>query len=163
MRETVFNSATVDGMLATPCGKWHTYSSDVIPVWLADPDFQVAPEIKRVLSDAVHNEDLFYRNDTKVREAIVRKVSERNDLKVIADDIMVTQGVLPSMWLGTRYACQPGDRAIVTDPMYFPFYTALKTTDVQPIYWTLDEGDGYRFDVDALNELVTKKTNSFYV
>lgn len=163
MREELFNSATVEGMLATPCRKWHTYSSDVIPVWLADPDFQVASEIKRVLIEAVQNEDLHYSNDKKVREAMARKVSERNDFEATSDDIMVTQGVLPSMWLAARYACQPGDEAIVTDPMYFPFYTALKTTCVKPVYWKLDEGEGYRFDVDVLNELVTKKTKLLFL
>jgi len=163
MREKIFNSATIEKMLATPHGKWHTYSSDIIPVWIADPDFPVASEIKRALIEAVQNEDLFYRNDTKAREAMAKKASERNGFKVTATDVMVTQGVLPSMWLATQYACQPGDEAIITDPMYSPFELALKVTGVKSIYWTLKEGEGYRFEIDVLNELVTKKTKLLFV
>jgi bifunctional pyridoxal-dependent enzyme with beta-cystathionase and maltose regulon repressor activities len=163
MQEGLFNSATVERMLATPSIKWNTYSSDIIPVWLADPDFQVASEIKKALIEAVQNEDFFYSSNTKVREAIARKVSEKNDFEVAVDDVMVTQGVLPSIWLAAKYACQPGDEAIVTDPMYFPFYRALKAVGAKPIYWKLEEGKGYRFDVDVLNEILTKKTKLLFV
>ena len=163
MQEQIFNSATIEKMLATPHGKWHKYSSDIIPVWLADPDFPVASEIKRALIEAVQNEDLFYRSDFKVREAIAKKVSKRNGLRVIPNDVLITQGVLPSMWLAAQYACQPGDEAIVTDPMYSPFELSLKVTGVKPIYWTLKEEEGYRFDIDVLNELITKKTKLLFM
>jgi bifunctional pyridoxal-dependent enzyme with beta-cystathionase and maltose regulon repressor activities len=163
MREQIFNSATIEKMLATTHGKWHKYSSDIIPVWLADPDFPVASEIKRALIEAVQNEDLFYRSDFKVREAMAKKVSKQNGFGVTVNDVMVTQGVLPSMWLAAQYACQPGDEAIITDPMYSPFELALKVTGVKSIYWTLKEGEEYRFEIDVLNELVTKKTKLLFM
>ena len=88
---------------------------------------------------------------------------KRNGLRVIPNDVLITQGVLPSMWLAAQYACQPGDEAIVTDPMYSPFELALKVTGVKPIYWTLKEEEGYRFDIDVLNELITKKTKLLFM
>lgn len=163
MRKELFNSATVDRMLATSGRKWHTYPSDVIPVWLADPDLPIAPEIKKTLIEAVQNEDLFYGIDTKVKKAMTRKVKERNGIEITTDDIMITQGVLPSMWLAAKYAYQYGDEAIVTDPMYFPFFTALKATGIKPIYWKLRADEGYGFNVDVLNELLTARTKLLFI
>jgi bifunctional pyridoxal-dependent enzyme with beta-cystathionase and maltose regulon repressor activities len=163
MRENIFNSATIEQMLETSHGKWHVYPSDTIPVWIADPDFPVAEEIKQVLIEAVQTEDLFYRNDRKARDAMAKKVSEQNAFEVTPNDVMVTQGVLPSMWLAAQYACHLGDEAIITDPMYAPFELALKVSGVKSIYWPLYEGEGYRFEIDVLNELVTKKSKLLFL
>jgi len=163
IREEFFNSATIEGMLAAPGIKWHRDPPDVIPLWLADPDFPIAPEIKRALLNAVHDEDLFYNSDEKAREAMAAKITRRNGLEATADDVMITQGVLPAMWLSIWYACKPGDEVIVNDPMYFPFFTAVERTETKPIYWPLEMEEGYRFDIEKLKELVTDRTRLIFV
>jgi bifunctional pyridoxal-dependent enzyme with beta-cystathionase and maltose regulon repressor activities len=67
------NSATIEGMLAAPGLKWHRDPPDVIPLWLADPDFPVAMEIKKALLNAVHDEDLFYNTDEPALAAMAEK------------------------------------------------------------------------------------------
>src|SRR3990170_743336 len=102
IKEDFFNTATIEGMLAAPGRKWHRDPPDVIPLWLADPDFPVAPEIKRALLNAVHDEDVFYGDDKAARDAMAANVRRRNGLDVTADNVMVTQGVIPAMWLSIQ-------------------------------------------------------------
>ena len=52
-KKDIFNSATVESMLNAPSLKWHTNPPDVIPMWIAAPDFPLAPEIKQALRDVV--------------------------------------------------------------------------------------------------------------
>jgi len=163
IRGEIFNSATIEGMVAAPGSKWHRDPSDVIPLWLADSDFPVASEIKRALLNAVHDEDLFYNTDLGAREAMAAKIVRRNGLEATADDIMITQGVIPGMWLAIRYACGPGDEVVVNDPMYFPFFTAVEATETRPVYWPLEMEEGYGFDVERLKELVTERTKLIFV
>ena len=163
IRAEFFNSATVEGMLAAPGRKWHQDPSDVIPVWLADPDFPIAPEIKRALLNAVHDEDLFYGSDNAVREAIAAKITSKNGLEVTAGEVMVTQGVTPGIWLAARYACKEGDEVVVTDPMYYPFVRATEVTKTRPVRWPLDFEEGYVFDIEELKELVSDKTKLIFV
>lgn len=163
IREEFFNSATIEGMVAAPGIKWHRDPPDVIPLWLADPDFPVAPEIKRALLNAVQDEDLFYGSDLKAREAMAAKIARRNGLEATADDIMITQGVIPGMWLAIRYACKPGDEVVVTDPMYYPFVRATEVTTTRPVYWPLEVEEGYRFDIERLKELVTERPKLIFV
>jgi len=158
-----FNSATIEGLLEAPGKKWHTYPPDVIPLWIADPDFPVAMEIKKALLNAVHDEDLFYNFDEPTMEAMAEKITRVNGLEASADDVLITQGVIPAMWLAVRHACGEGDEVIVTDPMYFHFYTAQEVTGTKPVRWNLDMEEGYKFDAEELKELVTPKTKLIFV
>ncbi len=157
-RKNVFNSATVESMLSVPNLKWHTNPPDVIPMWIAAPDFPIAPEIKQALHVAVEAEDVFYNTDTAAKAAMAEKISRFNRIPVTPDDVTVIQGVDPSLWLAARHACKPGDEVILTDPMYAPFKSVLDASGAKAVLWELDEENGYRFDVERLKKLFTKRT-----
>ena len=163
IRDEIFNSVTLDLMRNAKGSKWSLYGPDVIPMWLADPDFPVAMEIKRALIEAVQDEELYYWGDREAVEAMVAKVKSRNGIEAAPQNIMVTQGVIPGMWLAVKYACQPGDEVVVTDPMYYPFFTAVEACGAKSLYHRLDEAEKYRFDIDALNELITERTKVIFV
>ncbi|MFB0557646.1 MAG: aminotransferase class I/II-fold pyridoxal phosphate-dependent enzyme [Candidatus Bathyarchaeia archaeon] len=154
---------TVEGMLAAPGRKWHRDPPDVIPLWLADPDFPTAPGIKKALLNAVHDEDFLYGTPLPAMEAMAEKVRRVNDMDVTKDNVMIIQGVIPAMWLAVRHACKEGDEVIVTNPMYGPFYTSIEVTHTQPVHWDLDMEEGYRFDVEKLTEIITPKTKLIFV
>jgi bifunctional pyridoxal-dependent enzyme with beta-cystathionase and maltose regulon repressor activities len=161
--KALFNSATIEGMLEAPGSKWHRDPPDVIPLWLADMDFPVAMEIKKALLNAVQDEDLFYNTDDLTRKAMAEKISNRNGISATADDIFITQGVNPAMWLAIRHACLKGEEVIVTNPMYFPFFIAIEATNTKPVYWGLKMEDDYKFNVEKLKEKVSSKTKLIFV
>jgi aspartate/methionine/tyrosine aminotransferase len=158
-----FNAATIEGMLAAPGKKWHTHPRDVIPLWIADPDFPVAMEIKKALLNCIQDEDLFYSFDEPTMAAMAEKVTRRNGLEAKEEDILITQGVIPAMWLAVNHACKAGDEVIVTDPMYFHFLSAQDVIGTTPVRWTLDMEEGYKFDEEVLKELVTPKTKLIFL
>ena len=159
----LFNTATIEGMLEAPGEKWHRFPPDVIPLYLADLDFPIAMEIKKALLNAVHDEDLFYNSDIDARKAMVEKINAKNGLETTHEDIMVTQGVNPCMWLAIRHTCKEGDGVILTNPMYGPFSNAVRVTSTKPVHWPLEFDEGYRFDVEVLKELITPRTKLLYV
>lgn len=143
--------------------KWGRHGPDVIPLFIADQDYPVTTEIKRALINAVQDNELGYADDEKVSALMAEKVNKRNKIKAKPQDIMVTQGINPSMWLAAKYSCQSGDEVIVTDPMYRPFFTTVDICEAKMIYHKLDDMEGYKFDIDALNKLVTKRTKLIFV
>lgn len=120
-KEDLFNSMTPETMRSRPGLKWGRDPSPYIPLFIAAPDFPIAPEIKDALIDAVQREDLYYNTDTGTREAMAQKVTRFNGIEATADDIMVIQGVDPSIWLAANYVCEPGDEIVVTD-LLRPFH-----------------------------------------
>jgi len=153
-----FDKPTIQSRLSARGVKWHRDPEDVIPLWLADQDYPLCPELKQVLLEAVEEEFTVYASDLPAREAMKEKIKRYNNIDVPVDQIMLTQGVIPSMWLAAKHACRPGDEMIVTDPMYFPFFHIADVTQVRKVYWKLKLDEGYRFDIDRLNELITPKT-----
>ncbi|MES0324611.1 MAG: pyridoxal phosphate-dependent aminotransferase [Candidatus Bathyarchaeia archaeon] len=153
-----FNSATVEGMANSLNRKWQVYPKDVIPLWLASPDFRIAPEIKEALHQAVDAEDLYYNSDIKPREAMAEKIGRVNGQIVTPDDIMIAQGVEPILWLAVMHACGEGDEVVMPNPMYNGFVHVMEGLNTKPVYWDLDYEDGYRFDEERLKEIVTKDT-----
>lgn len=153
-----FNSATVENMVDSLNSKWQVYPKDVIPMWLASPDFRIAPEIKQALHDAVDAEDVYYNPDLKPRQAMAEKIGRVNGLDVNADDVMVVQGVEPILWLAMKHACREGEEVVLPNPAYNGFMHVLEQTKVKPVFWDLDYEDGYMFDEEKLKEIVTKDT-----
>lgn len=162
-KNTVWDKPTIESRLAVRGVKWHRASPGVIPLWLADQDYPICPELKEELMKVIEDEYVIYGSDTKAREAIAEKVKRVNKIEVPPDQVMMTQGVIPAMWLAARHACRPGDEVIVTDPMYFPFYLSAEITQTQPVSWELDLDEKYRFDVEKLKKLITPKTRLIYV
>ena len=153
-----FDKPTIESRLSVRGVKWHRDSPDIIPLWLADQDYPICPELKQALREAVEEEFTVYASDLPAREAMKAKIKRYNNIDVPVDQIMLTQGVIPGMWLAAMHACRPGDEMIVTDPMYFPFFTIADVTQVRKVYWKLKLDEGYKFDIDRLNELITPKT-----
>jgi aspartate/methionine/tyrosine aminotransferase len=153
-----FNSATIESMQNLPNDKWLRYPKDVIPLWLANPDFLIAPEIKEALIKAVEANDLYYNSDRPARQAMAEKIKRVNNFDVTIDDLMITQGVDPYIWLAVRQACNPGDEVVLTDPMYGEFNNVMGPLGTKPVYWELELDEGYRFDPERLKEIIGPKT-----
>lgn len=94
---------------------------------------------------------------------MAEKIRTVNKIPVSGKDVFITQGVIPPMWLACRYACSGGEEVVVTDPMYYPFFTAAETAGVKKIFWPLKEEEDYRFDVEALKEMITPKTRLIFL
>ncbi len=163
MMSSPFDRSTIESRLAARGAKWHRDPEDVIPLWLADPDYPLCPEIKEALRRAVEEEFTVYSPSTSVLELMAAKISRYNGFEVPAEQVMLTQGIIPGMWLAAEHACRPGDEVIVTDPMYYPFFTEVERTRTRPVHWKLKREEGYRFDIERLKSLVSPKTRLIYV
>ena len=156
--DALFEKPTIERMKASPNSKWNRDPTDVISMWLASPDFPIVPEIKKAVIKAVEAEDMYYSSDINTREAMAEKLKRVNHLDADPNNIMLCQGVDPAIWLGVKYACNPGEEVIVPNPMYGPFLSSIAAMETKPVYWDIFFDEGYKFDPERLKELITKKT-----
>ena len=159
----IFNMATKELMRSIPNSKWGRYPEDVIPMWIAAPDVPIAPEIKEALHNAVNEQNLFYNSNLPARNAMAEKINKTNNIPVEAEDIMIIQGVDPSIWMGVKHACKPGDEVIINDPTYHTFKSVLPAAEAKPISWMLDREEGYKFNSEILKEIITPRTKLIYL
>ena len=164
MSDWFFNSATLEERAKAHSDRWLREEGDVIPLTVADPDFHVAPEIKRAIIRAVLDDDFGYTiADTSLEERCAEKISRVNGVPAKAEDVLLTNGVLPGMSIAVRHACQEGDEVIVNDPMYYPFTLLSELHKTKPVKWDLHYEEGYAFDTERLKEIITPRTKLIYV
>jgi aspartate/methionine/tyrosine aminotransferase len=149
---------TIKSKLETPGAKWHRDPPDVIPLWLADPDFPLVTPIKDALMNAVEVENVYYNSDLQTRTAMAEKLNRVNGLQVTAENVIISPGVIAGVSLAFNHACRGGDEVIITNPMYFPFKMITEGTQNHPVTWDLSANEEYKFDEERLKEAVTPKT-----
>ena len=148
-----FDKPTIESRLASKGVKWHLDDEDIIPLWLADQDYPLAPPVKEALVKAAKDEFTVYPQDEPLKELITEKIKRYNGFEVPADQVMMTQGVIPGMWLSAMHACNPGDEVIVTNPMYYPFFLLADRVQARPIHWNMQLDEGYKFDEERLKNM----------
>lgn len=140
--------------------RWAMVPPDVIPLTAADPDFPIAPEIVGAIQDYVSGGVLSYgpkEGLPEFKETVARVVAERKGIACTPDLILPTDSAAAAMFLVARYACRPGDEAIIFDPVDFLFGQSVDAVGGRRVYSRVDKKTG-AFDLDGLHDLVTPRT-----
>ena len=107
--------------------KWRKYPDDILPFFVAEMDYALAPAITRVLTRAVELGDTGYTPpDPGVREAFVGFADRRWGWTVDPETVFWTADVMMGVVEILRAVTAPGDRVIVTPPVYPPFYDTVE-------------------------------------
>jgi len=143
--------------------KWNTYAPDVIPLYFCSPDYPVPKEVKEAASQAIKDECFEYARFPETVEAMAETSRTKYNIESTTDDIMVTPGVMPGLWLSTMYACKPGDEVILPSMIFGPFIRSINYVNAKPVYHELRQEDNWRVDIERLKELITNRTKLIFV
>ena len=125
---------------ASPDGK---LSEDLLPMWVADMDFQTAPEVLRALRRLVETGVFGYsRSSESLHEAHIHWVAKRQDALLPADWLLYTQGVLTSLATTLLALTKIGDEIIIQPPVYYPFAPLIERNGRRVVENPLRENDG---------------------
>jgi len=132
--------------------KWLRYSADVLPMHVAEMDFDVDPGVRALLSEMVAKSDLGYLGPIpEVPEAFVGFAKRHWGWTPDASQVRMTTDVGVGVVEVLRALSKPGDKVIVNSPVYHSFYMwldELKLTTVDaPL---LHEDDQWRLDLTAI-------------
>lgn len=122
-----YNFDTCPSRKGTESVKWDLYPG-TLPLWVADMDFEVAPEIRaalqRRLDHGVFGYELLPDNYFLVMN---RWFSSRHGWKGISrKNIVPTTGVIAAYSAAIKAMTVPGDKVIVMTPCYNAFFPAIR-------------------------------------
>lgn len=112
----------------TSCVKWdESPSTDVIPMWVADMDFAVAPAIQEAIRKRAEHGIFGY---TYVQEdyyaAIISWFLRRHGWRIKREEILYTTGVIPAMSCAIKALTMPGEKVIILSPDYNCFFSSIR-------------------------------------
>lgn len=127
----------------THCFKWDKYKdSDVIPMWVADSDFAVIPEIQTALAERIQHPVFGYTYPSpRLIELVVERMQRLYNWKIEAEWLVWVTGVVPGMYLSCRSIGRAGDR-VFTPAIIYPYFQSMParaSRQRQPVPMTLAE------------------------
>jgi len=132
--------------------KWREYPADVLPLFVAETDFPLAPAVTRALERAVRTGDTGYvASRTPLAEAFadfaLRRYGWHADPARMRSTADVSMGIVELL----RRVTAPGDRVIVTPPVYPPFFDLVEEAGAVVERVPLrDAGHGWELDLDRI-------------
>ena len=121
---------------------------DVIPLWVADMDFEVAAPITEALRRrADHPVYGYARPAASLVRAVVDRLYRRFGWKVEPDWLVFTPGVIPAIAAALRAYTHPGDAVLMSDPVYHPFWSVVPDAGCRVTASPL-KFDGARYEMD---------------
>lgn len=135
--------------------KWDSApEADIIPLWVADMDFETFPGITEALQRRVaHGIFGYTRVPEAYYEAVCHWFGKRHGWHINREDIIYTSGVVPAVSAVIKALTLPGDQVIVQGPVYNCFFSSIRNNGCEMVSNSLiynKEELRYEIDFDDL-------------
>ncbi|MBO4446728.1 MAG: PatB family C-S lyase [Bacteroidales bacterium] len=150
-----FNFDQIVPRKGTGCVKWDAQppfgvsGEDIIPLWVADMDFQAAPCIRKAMQKRMDHGVFGY---TAVPEswyaAVCNWFASRHGWNFQKEDIIYTTGVVPAISAVIKALCRPEEKVVVLTPVYNCFFSSIRNNGCKVSESPLKVCDGPRYEID---------------
>ena len=123
-----FNFDEITVRRGTNCVKWDESSyDDIVPLWVADMDFRVAPAIQEALHCRV-NHGVFGYNivPESYYQAVISWFKRRHQWTIQREHILYTTAVVPAMSCVIKALTMPGEKVLILSPAYNCFFSSIR-------------------------------------
>ena len=135
----------------TGCVKWDESPEGVIPLWVADMDFAVAPAIQEAVCQRAQHPIFGYTYvQEDYYEAVISWFRRRHQWDIQREWILYTIGVVPAMSVAIKALTMPGEKVLILSPDYNCFFSSIKNNGCEVVETVLRQNSSTqdRFEVD---------------
>ncbi len=145
--------------------KFGAVPGNFLPMWIADMDFRMPPELEQAFHEAISRGVLGYTYCyDEFYEAVIRWQYNMHDVTVQRDWITLSYGTVSTIHYLIQAFCECGDCVLMNTPVYNPFDNAAKKHGVKSIYNSLKLIEGrYYIDFEALKSQLEKYKPQLYL
>ncbi len=121
---------------------------DVLPLWVADMDFESPPEVMAAIVECARRGVYGYTyRSGEAEQAFVDWVAVQHGWAIEREWMLASPGVVTALSLGVRTLTAPGDKVLVQTPVYPPFMSVVKENGRELVTSTMIDG-GPRYEID---------------
>ncbi len=144
--------------------KWERYSKDILPMWVADMDFETAPEITEALNNRLSHKVFGYTIPyDSVIEAVLNYLKDSHNYVIKKESLTFLPGLVPAINLCCHAFSKVKDSVMTATPVYPPFITAPKFSgrELIKVPLILDSENNWTFDIEGMEEAIKPNTKIF--
>lgn len=139
--------------------KWLKHDADVLPAWVADMDFAVAPPIRSALDEfnarGVHGYP-DHRITDAFSEAFCERTNARFAINLVPEHVKLCTDIVQALYAVVFGLTDPSDSVLILTPLYPPFAASisLNRRTIVEHRMTPDAAGVWRFDPERLRAQV---------
>ena len=140
--------------------RWATLPEGIIPLTAADPDFQSAPEIADAIVAYTKERTFAYgpaQGLQSFRQTVAEVMNERRNINTSEELVLPVDSAAQGMFIIAKHCLQPGDEAIIFDPVDFLFKKSVEYAGAEAVLFPIDVETG-KYDIEYLRSLINNKT-----
>ena len=144
--------------------KWDIVADDILPLWVADMDFEVAPEIKQAIIERANHGIFGYTLvPDSYYDSIIQWFKSRHNWSIDRNSIIYTSGVVPAISATIKALAMPGENVLVQTPVYNCFFSSIRNQGCCVVENELiREGETYKINFeDFEKKCADEKTTIF--
>jgi cystathionine beta-lyase len=149
---TVVHADPLDALRNRTSEKWVAYPPDVLPLFVAEMDYPLAPVVAEALIDRVRASDTGYvASPLPAAVAFAGFASRRWGWDLSTDGILTTTDVSVGIVETLRAVLSPGDEVVIMPPVYPPFFAMVPEAGGRVVEVPLlDDGSEWTIDLDGV-------------
>lgn len=149
----------------TNCYKWDTTKEGVLPMWVADMDFEVASKIvESIIKKASHGVFGYTMIPNEYYNAELNWWKKRFNFEIKKEYILPTTGVIPSLSSIIQTFCKAGDNILIQSPVYHYFNISIKNNNCNVITNKLIfENNSYKIDFEDFEEKLKNENIKLFI
>jgi cysteine-S-conjugate beta-lyase len=146
-----FDDLSLELLRARRSAKWTTHPADVLPAFVAEMDFALAPPIRALLAELIERSDTGYPSPGSLGEAFAGFAGARFGWEVDPGRVRAAPDVMTAVTELLRALTAPGDEVVVNTPIYPPFLSVTAEIGRRVVEAPLSRSEhGFELDLDAL-------------
>ncbi|AZA81243.1 pyridoxal phosphate-dependent aminotransferase [Chryseobacterium lactis] len=141
-------------------GRWATLEDGIIPLTAADPDFRTAPEIEQGIIEYIKDGYLSYGPFSglpEFKKSVAEYFNKEKHGSFSPENILAVNSAAQGMFLIASYVLNPGDEAIILDPVDFLFKKSVETAGGKVMLCPVNTITG-EIDFEKMVSLIGPKT-----
>ena len=140
---------------------------ELIPMWVADMDFAVAPAIQEaVRKRAAHPVYGYTVVEDDYYEAVISWFHRRHQWSIAREHIIYTTGVVPAISCAIKALTMPGEKVLILSPDYNCFFSSIKNNGCgveESVLLRQNRNKQERFEVNTQVRFEVNKQERFEV
>lgn len=139
---------------------------DIIGLGAGEPDFDTPSHIKQAAIEAIAAGKTKYTavdGTPELKQAIIKKFKQDNNLEYEANQILVSSGGKQSFFNLSLALLNPGDEVIIPAPYWVSYPDMVKISEGIPVIVETEQSNRFKINAQQLEAAITNKTRLFVI
>jgi (5-formylfuran-3-yl)methyl phosphate transaminase len=139
---------------------------EIIHLQIGEPDFPTPRCICDAASDAICSGKTHYTHSLgiiELREAICEHYHDKYGVRISPEQVIVTSGTSPALFMIFSLLLEPGNEIILPDPHYPCYPNFARWLDAEPVFVKGLEEDGFQLRPEEIEKAIGPRTKTILI